>query len=394
MNKYNKYNKLLLILNLILIVVSLWLQNYLAVSMVILTAFLWHLLPLFQVEAVAEAEAEAISTVSEAEQAPADVIALHDNAFNHLKEQLGLIRLESEQINKLISDAISQLTESFQGLNTQTDQQASLIGGLLQQNDDEGFATFINETGELLEYFVENILSTSKDSMYLMHRLDDMTEKVEGVFSLLGDVKDIAAQTNLLALNAAIEAARAGEAGRGFAVVADEVRKLSRKSDDFSEEISRLTTDVKDTLEDATSVITRVASADMSAALSSKSQVHEMSEKMAKVHQTTNQIIEQTGEASQQISVMVNQAVTSLQFEDMCTQLSEHILKRVDVVAGLNNLVDELHVARMSADKLHDYRTILTDLETTLQALKPQLQSTGHQAVSQQSMATGEIDLF
>ncbi len=134
----------------------------------------------------------------------------------------------------------TQMTESVRESLTKT------VSSLKNQNGEQsGNQKIFNEVARNLSESVnslEEIAGVAKTSYKNVSQLKELAEKIVGFVSTIAA---IAEQTNLLALNAAIEAARAGEQGRGFAVVADEVRNLAQKTNQTTDEITQLVEQIK-----------------------------------------------------------------------------------------------------------------------------------------------------
>lgn len=317
-----------------------------------------------------------------------------------------ILDIESTQINddllrikNLLGDSIEILQSSFSSMTESANHQTQIATGLVKRltgtpdkeysNEQLVIADFISETDRIIQFYVDLLVEVSESSVGAIHKIDDLSKSMDGMFSILDDVQKLAKETNLLALNAAIEAARAGESGRGFAVVANEVRTLSESSSALNEDIRIKVEEAKSSMQDVHDEVALIAKLDLNEAISGKSTIDSMLEKVEGMNDATNKITLDLKEESQTIQVEISRAIRALQFEDIVHQLSSHIQDRLE---HINEVIEVTHPnvifhseGEIGFDHLLQKLTDLRD-EFSSQKLEKK--------VEQESMEEGEVELF
>lgn len=313
--------------------------------------------------------------------------------------QVGAAREEAGRVQTLLHEAIDKIIVSFGSINDQIRQQQQVAFGIASMDASSpattsGFQKFVEDTSRTLDYFVENTIANSRSAVGLVERMEDIRERLGDIRGILGEIESISKQTNLLALNAAIEAARAGEAGRGFAVVADEVRHLSGRTNQFSQEIRAKVASVNDSVVSAETAINEVASKDMNFTLQAKQQVDQTMREVEQINERMTEGVAQMGRIASEVERNVDASVTALQFQDMVTQLLGHLTRRVEALGMMNEALAQMANRCVGSGLVQQDARLVEELARCARVVGEARSHTSHNPVSQTGMGTGDVELF
>jgi methyl-accepting chemotaxis protein len=227
-----------------------------------------------------------------------------------------------------ITKGITQQSEATSMVTRMVENEGQAISGLVKGTENQGLA--VRKASEVTNLITsaggisDKVLQSSK-------KVEEVGERSSQIGSIVETIEDIASQTNLLALNAAIEAARAGEQGKGFAVVADEVRKLAERSSIATKEIGGLIGDIQKTIKEAVVVSTtaaneiNLASVDLMESIETVAKVvkenEEITGKLAGSSSEVMQATENIAAVSEENSAAVEEVSAST--EEMTAQVEE-----------------------------------------------------------------------
>ncbi|MGF6286304.1 methyl-accepting chemotaxis protein [Pseudomonas silensiensis] len=246
-----------------------------------------------------------LSSIVSGLQAGIEQLASSAQSLSAVTEQTNLEVSSQKEETEQVATAMNQMTATVHDVARNAEEAAQAA----QTADDkvESGQEVVRQSMARIEQLADSATSASSS-------IESLSAEIQNIGTVLSVIKSVAEQTNLLALNAAIEAARAGEQGRGFAVVADEVRALAKRTQQSTEEIERLVSALRSAAQSSVQQIQNsgeLVKLAVSDALQTESALGSIAAAVSLIQQM-NQQIAAAAEEQSSVAEEINRSVTSI----------------------------------------------------------------------------------
>lgn len=259
-----------------------------------------------------------------------------DQARVLLGRALPIINRHVDSVRSQTESEISSLTERFGHLIEQLTEAMQL-----SQGEGGGILAVIERGEHKLNDILRVLVEIKETKALVLSKINALAGSTAELDGMAQDVGKIAEQTNLLALNAAIEAARAGEQGRGFAVVADEVRNLSKSSGDTAQKIRASVEVVALAMKEAQLIAEQSSEREAEAESQAQDNINSVLSQFQGAASELADASDQLQERNRSVHQDIGEVIVALQFQDRTDQILAQVESSMDALAGEIDGCDE-----------------------------------------------------